>query len=48
MDSQHIVLIGLGVAAPFILLAYKALTRSRGNSKSRRPIRRLDHLGFRR
>ena len=34
MDSQHIVLIGLGVAALlFILLAYKALTRSRGKFK---------------
>ena len=34
MDSQHIVLIGLGVAALlFVLLAYKALTRSRGKFK---------------
>ena len=34
MDSQHIVLIGLGVAALlFVLLAYKGLTRSRGKFK---------------
>ena len=34
MDSQNIVLIGLGVAALlFVLLAYKALTRSRGKFK---------------
>ena len=34
MDSEHIALIGLGVAALlFILLAFKALTRSRGKFK---------------